>query len=146
MAASGREGAKGTDARGDGARRPAGKTAGAGGKEQGVCIICGQARTGVPAVPEFPILAARKLRALLGQPAKHTVACGEHLEEARQRRAKYEKKARDYAIGALFFFVLVAGGSFVFGRGDLGLFLPALLGAAVIILLPHFYYFPSFQE
>jgi len=123
-----------------------GKSAHAPAMENGVCIICGQARTGVPAMPEFPILAARKLRALLGQPAKHTVACGEHLGEARQRRVKYEKKARDYAIGAILFFGFVMLGSMAYGKFSLGLALPALLGAFFIALLPNFYYFPPFQE
>ena len=114
--------------------------------EKGVCIICGEARAGTPAAPEFPIRAARRLRSILKQPAKHTIACGEHLEEAKAKRAKFEKKVRDYSYGAILFFAIVAGGSFFFGRGDLGLFVPALLGAVFVALLPYFYYFPSFGK
>ena len=89
---------------------------------------------------------ARWLRSILKQPAKHTIACGEHLDEAREKRAKYEKKQRDYLIGAVLVVAFIILGSFVFGRADAGLFMPALLGALLVALLPYFYYFPSFGK
>ena len=114
--------------------------------EKGICIICGEPRAGTPAKPEVPIRFARWLRSILKQPAKHTIACKEHFEEAKQRRAKYEKKQRDYLLGAATFFAFVLIGGLFFGRFDTGLFVPALLGAAVIAFLPCFYYFPSFGK
>ncbi len=114
--------------------------------EKGICIICGEARTGSPAKPEFPVRAARYLRALFRQPAKHSIACNEHLDEAREKRAKFEKKVRDYLLGAAAFFVFVLMGGLFFGRADIGLFVPALLGALAVALLPCFYYFPSFEK
>jgi|GEM_PF-959608 len=114
--------------------------------EKGVCIICGELRNGLPAKPEFPIRAARWLRALFRQPAKHTIACKEHFEDAMKRRAKFEKKIRDYLIAAAAFFAFVLAGSLLFGRLDLSMALPAFLGALIIPLLPFFYYFPSFGK
>ena len=114
--------------------------------EKGICIICGMARAGIPSKPEFPVREARWLRSILKQPAKHTIACGEHLDEAREKRAKYEKKQRDYLIGAVLVVAFIILGSFVFGRADAGLFMPALLGALLVALLPYFYYFPSFGK
>lgn len=133
MAASGRRGKEGG-------------RAGTGSTEKGVCIICGGEKKGVPAAPEIPIRASRWLRALFRQPPKHTIACGEHLAEARQRRQKYEKRQRNYIIAAALFFVLVVAGSFAFGRSDLCLFAPAIIGALFIAALPSFYYFPSFGK
>ncbi|MFA5929881.1 MAG: hypothetical protein WC861_03275 [Candidatus Micrarchaeia archaeon] len=135
--------AKGARAQGIGAR-PQGQ--GARSLEKGICIICGSARAGAPAKPEFPIIAARKLRALFRQPARHTVACSEHLGEASARRARFEKKVRDYLLAAALFFVLVVAGGFYFGNGEFRLFMPALLGAIIIAVLPFFYYFPSFGK
>lgn len=112
--------------------------------EKGTCIICGEERAGTPVRPEFPIRAARKLRSIFRLPAKHTIACGGHLAAAREKRAKYEKRVRDYRIYAALFFIFIAAGSIIFGRSDIGLFMPALLGAFVVAMLPCFYYFPSF--
>jgi len=123
-----------------------GKGASAQAMERGVCIICGELRNGIPAKPEFPIRAARWLRALFRQPAKHTIACREHLAEANAKRAKFEKKIRDYLIVAAIFFAFVLVGSLFFGRFDIGMALPALLGALIIVLLPNFYYFPTFEK
>jgi len=114
--------------------------------EKGVCIICGGQRSGTPALPEFPILAARRIRSLLKQPAKHTIVCGGHFEEAKAKRAKFEKKMRDYLLGAAVFFAMVLVGGVFSGKFDLAIFVPALLGALVIALLPCFYYFPSFEK
>jgi len=114
--------------------------------ETGVCIICGGMLAGTPASPEFLILAARRLRSILRQQPRHTIACAAHLEEAKGMRAKFEKRRRDYSYGAMLFFAIAAGGSFFFGRGDLGLFIPSLIGALVIAALPFFYYFPSFGK
>jgi len=114
--------------------------------ENGVCIICGEARMGTPAKPEIPVRFARRLRAVLKQPARHTVACREHLDEARQRRAKFEKKVRDYRLGALLFFAFVVLGSLAYGKLGWGLLAPAVLGALFVALLPYFYYFPSFGK
>jgi hypothetical protein len=114
--------------------------------EKGICIICGMARTGTPAAMELPIRAARKLRSLFRQPVKHTIACNEHLEEAKAARAKYEKKKRDYLLGAAAFFAFVLVGGLFFGKFDISMFVPALLGALIVALLPVFYYFPSFGK
>ena len=114
--------------------------------EKGACIICGEVRTGTPAAPEFPVRAARRIRSILKQPAKHTIACKAHLAEARGKRAKFGKKVRDYLIGAVLFFILAVAGGFYFGNGDLKMFVPAFLGALIIALLPFFYYFPSFEK
>jgi hypothetical protein len=112
----------------------------------GVCIICGEARNGAHADPEMPVRLARWLRAVLKQPARHTIACGEHLAEAKSRRAKYEKKQRDYLLGAAAFFAFVLFGSLFFGKFEFSSFVPAILGAVIIASLPCFYYFPSFGK
>lgn len=121
-----------------GAARPA--------QEKGVCIICGMEKTGTPAALELPVRAARRLRAALSQPPRHTVACSECLGEAKERRAKYEKKVQMYLLGAFAFFVLVIAGSIMLGRADASAIFPALLGGACVALLPHIYYFPSFKN
>ena len=123
-----------------------GKGAHAKAVEKGICIICGEARSGVPAKPEFPIRAARWLRSVFRQPAKHTIACKEHMDEANAKRAKFEKKKRDYLLVAAAFFAFVLFGSLFFGRFDIGMAVPALLGALVIVFLPNFYYFPTFGK
>ncbi|MCX6771991.1 MAG: hypothetical protein NTX79_08145 [Candidatus Micrarchaeota archaeon] len=115
-------------------------------QEKGVCIICGEEAQGTPAANDFPVRFARWLRSAFKQPAKHTIACKGHLDEARARRAKYEKKVRDYLIGAALIFVLIAAGGVIFGRADIGLFVPAFLGGLAVALLPCFYYFPSFGK
>jgi len=84
--------------------------------------------------------------ALFRQPAKHTIACSEHIQEARQGRAKFEKKVRDYFIGAAAFFALMLMGGLFFGKFDISIFVPAILGALIIMFLPCFYYFPSFGK
>ena len=128
------------------AKNPAKDKSGLQKSEKGVCIICGELRSGTPADPELPVRAARKLRAIMKQPAKHTIACKAHLEEAKQKRAKFERKVRDYLIGAAAFFALVLAGSLFFGKFDIHIFIPAILGAAIIAFLPLFYYFPSFGK
>ena len=115
-------------------------------QETGVCIICGEEKAGTPAEPELPVRAARYLRAAFKQPARHTIACREHLDEARGKRAKYGKRARDYGIYAILFFIFVVAGSLFFGRIDAGMFMPAILGALIVSLFPHFYYFPPFGK
>lgn len=122
------------------------KSAQAHAQEKGICIICGEMRSGAPAEPELPIRAARSIREILKQPAKHTVACREHLAEARQHRAKFEGKVRGYLIGAAAFFALVLVGGLFFGVFGISTFMPAILGAAIIAFLPCFYYFPSFGK
>jgi hypothetical protein len=114
--------------------------------EKGVCIICGKEGGGTPAVPDHPIRLARKLRCLLKMPAQRTVVCHEHIGEAGAKRKRYEKSIRDYRMGAILFFIIMVAGSFSFGRGDLGLFVPSLIGAGIVALLPYFYYFPSFKN
>ncbi len=114
--------------------------------EKGVCIICGELRAGVPAKNEPPVRAARWLRSLFRQPARHTVACRGHLAEARERRAKFRKRARGYFIWAAAFFVFVMVGGLFFGRQDFSMFPPAFFGALAMACLPCFYYFPSFGE
>ena len=123
-----------------------GKVARAPSMENGICIICGSKRTGTPAGPDIPINSARWLRAALKQPAKHTIACSEHLGEARQKRAKFIKKRQDYLLGAIVFFAFVMLGSLAYGNFSIWLAAPALLGAFFVALLPYFYYFPSFGE
>jgi hypothetical protein len=114
--------------------------------EKGVCIICGKQGKGTGAAPDLPIKLARKLRALLRLHAKRTMVCPEHAVEAGEKRKRYEKSLLTYRLGALLFFIIMAAGSFAFGRGDLGLFLPALIGAGMVALLPYAYYFPSFKN
>ncbi|MFA6328612.1 MAG: hypothetical protein WCY41_04145 [Candidatus Micrarchaeia archaeon] len=114
--------------------------------EKGVCIICGKACSGTPASPGFPVRAARKLRALLRLPPSHTIACSRHLAEAREKRARFEKRQLHYGLGAIAFFALFIFGSIHFGRAELGLFAPALLGALLVAVFPYFYYFPKFGK
>ena len=114
--------------------------------EAGVCIICGSTLNGMPAEPEFPVRAVRRLRSILKMPARHTIACKEHLGEARARRAKFEKKVRDYILGAVAFFAFVLIGGLFFGKLDLSMAGPAFFGAIIISLLPCFYYYPSFGK
>jgi len=128
------------------ATHPAKEKPGAQAQAKGTCIMCGMVRIGTPAQPEFPVRAARKLRSLLHLPANHTIACSGHLASAREKRARFEKRIRDYRIYAVLFFIFIVAGSLVFGRTDIGMFVPALLGALAVAILPCFYYFPSFGK
>jgi len=135
---------KGASAQAQGAGAASGRHAQK--SEKGVCIICGELRNGLPAKPEFPIRAARWLRALFRQPAKHTIACKEHFEEAMKGRAKFEKMVRSYRLWAILFFIVTVCGSFLFNNASLWIAVPALIGSLFIALLPHIYFFPSFGE
>ncbi|MFA6214356.1 MAG: hypothetical protein WC717_03695 [Candidatus Micrarchaeia archaeon] len=143
MASSIAKGKKGSQAQ-EGAAAAKGGRASA--QEKGICIICGEELAGTPAEPGLPIRAARKLRAIARLPEKRTVACWQHLGEACERRARYEKKLHGYRMGAALFFLLIVAGSLVFGRIDAGLFAPALIGSLLVAILPYFHYFPAFGK
>ncbi|MCX8175445.1 MAG: hypothetical protein N3E51_04540 [Candidatus Micrarchaeota archaeon] len=114
-------------------------------KEQGICILCGEEREGAPAVADFVISSARKLRAVLRLPQRHTVCCPSCMEECARRRAGYERKLRNYKLWAGVFFALVVASSFAFSNAFPWVLLPAAMGAIIILALPNFYYFPAFE-
>jgi hypothetical protein len=72
------------------------------------------------------------------------VACGRCLPLCRERRAAFEKKLKSYRIGAALFVLMVLAGGMLYGQLGLWLAVPALLGAAIILVLPYASYFPEF--
>ena len=113
--------------------------------EEGFCILCGAQKQGVPARQDFAISSFRKARELLRLPAHHAVACEKCLPLCIEKRKAFEKRQKNYQMGAGIFFILVFAGSLAFRRFDLGLFVPAILGAVIILLLPYGYYSPKFE-
>jgi len=114
-------------------------------KERGICILCGEEKSGTPAGRDIVISLARKIRSALKMKEKHTIACGECLAECGKKRQRFEKMIWNYRIYAALFFLLLLGGAFAMGNFTLWLVLPGLLGAAFISLLPAFHYFPKFS-
>ncbi len=114
--------------------------------EEGVCVLCGGQKPGIPAKKDFAIMFARRMRQVLGQPERHSTACENCIETCLQRRKAFEKEERlSFIIAAAFFFMVVAGGAY-FKQFELWLFAPAILGAAIILLLPYGKYFPAFKQ
>lgn len=111
---------------------------------KGVCIICGREAFGIPAKQDSVILVARKLRSLLHRKPLHTIVEKAHLKEARQKRARFEKKLWEHRIAAVIVFVLLALGSLAVEGFSFWLFIPAALGALFVWLLAFAYYFPEF--
>ncbi|MCX8195050.1 MAG: hypothetical protein N3G22_03020 [Candidatus Micrarchaeota archaeon] len=114
--------------------------------KQGICVLCGSVGEGVPAAPDFAISSARKIRKLLGMEERHTIACEKCLQACIQKREKFERMNRNYRIYAALFFLLVFGGSTALRGFDARILLPALLGCAIILLLPYGHYSPKFES
>ena len=114
------------------------------GRKAEVCFLCGQERGGIPAKEDMLIRTARKIRSLLRLRCVHTASCAACLQECYKRRSAFEGRRRAYRIGAALFFLLTAAGAALFGRLDAPSLLGALLGAALIALLPYTSYCPAF--
>ncbi len=112
---------------------------------QGTCILCGESKTGAPVAADWIILAVRKARAFLKMPAKPAVACETCLGECKKKRLAFEKQRKNYSYGAAVFLLILIGGSAAYGKFDLMLAIPALLGTAFILCLPYAKYFPDFR-
>ena len=114
-------------------------------REQGICFLCGKETTGTPAEADWIISGARRFRALLSLPKKHTIACSECLPKLLERRKKFEKNLFWYKIGAAAFVLLVlvaaASADSLGAQAVIG----AIIGAAFLICLAYFSYCPSFQ-
>ncbi|MCX8198323.1 MAG: hypothetical protein N3F07_04005 [Candidatus Micrarchaeota archaeon] len=115
-------------------------------KESGICILCGGEKKGYPAKVDLPIYLARKAREALRLPPRHSIACESCFSSCVKKRQEFEKKLRSYRLGAALFAALTIIGGAMFGRLELWLAVPSILGAGIILLLPYGSYFPSFQE
>ena len=116
------------------------------GKTAGICILCGKETTGAPAAEDGVLRMVRKVRSFLKIPMSPSAACPSCFPECDVRRARFEKSRKDYRIYAALFFLLVVFGSAAFGRLELFIFVPALLGALFILCLPYLSYFPKFEK
>ena len=85
------------------------------------------------------------MRAVLRMEPRHTIACRYCLPMCAGKRKAFEKTLKSYQIGAAAFVLLVAAGALVYGTLTIWLALPALLGAAIMLLLPYGSYFPAFE-
>jgi len=116
------------------------------GQEEGVCILCGGEKHGYPAAEDLPISLARKAREFFRMPPSHTVACERCHGSCGAKREMFEKRLRTYWICALIFVLIVFAGGMAYQKLDLWLAVTALLGSAVILLLPYGSYFPRFPS
>jgi len=114
--------------------------------DAGICMLCGQEKSGTPAQADFVIGTVRKLRGTLNLPGKRTIACSQCLPECKKRRAEFEKKLRSHRIGAGIFFLILVAGSIAYAGFGLRAVLAGLAGAALIALLPYAKYFPEFES
>jgi hypothetical protein len=114
--------------------------------ENGVCVLCGGEKTGAPAVKDAAISFARHVRKLLGMAERHTVACSDCLPRCIEKRAAFEKMIKSYRLYAIVFVLVLAAGSAAYGGFTVWIALPAIIGAAIILLLPYGHYFPKFQN
>jgi hypothetical protein len=113
--------------------------------EQGICILCGEEKSGTPLKADFIVSIVRKARDLLKMPAKRTVACKSCQEECRKKRGTFEKSRRNYQYAAAAFLLILVVGSVAYQNFDLRLAIPALIGTAFILCLPYAKYFPDFS-
>ncbi|VVC01825.1 Uncharacterised protein [uncultured archaeon] len=112
--------------------------------EKGLCVLCGAEKEGAPARKDCAIAVARHLRKALGMPGRHTVACAGCLASCIERRAAFESMLSRYRLYAAAFALVLAAGSAAYGAFTVWIALPALIGAAIIMLLPYGRYFPDF--
>jgi len=113
--------------------------------ESGICIACGREVKGIPARQDFVIRAARKMRAILRMAPHHTVVENAHFEEAKARRANFEKSLMNYRLGAVLFFLFFIAGGIFFGGDAVSSLFAAAAGAIFIALLPYLRYYPKFD-
>jgi len=131
-------------------RKGKAKPEGKGKKKQGIsqsglCVLCGARTDGTPANQDVPILAARKIRKLLGIPPVRSVACEKCLPECKALRASFEKSRRNYLVAAAVFFFGIAVFGLYLGALGLGLAFSIVTGALLIILIPYGRYIPRFS-
>ena len=113
--------------------------------EPGVCFECGKETSGTPAKADWLIFGARRFRALLSLPKKHTVACSGCMPKLIEKRKIFEKRLHWCKIGAVAFALLVlAGAAATDSIGPQALF-GAIVGAIFVISLAFLSYCPSFQ-
>ncbi|MCX6773144.1 MAG: hypothetical protein NTV88_05255, partial [Candidatus Micrarchaeota archaeon] len=113
--------------------------------EPGICFSCGKETTGTPAKADWLISGARRFRALLSLPKKHTVACSECFPTLLEKRKKFEKNLHWCKIGAVAFALLVIAGAVLTDSIGLQALFGAVIGAIFVLSLAYFAYCPSFQ-
>ena len=113
--------------------------------ERGVCILCGREMPGAAARQDLVIMGARKIRSLLRMPPSHTVACADCLPLCAKKRQAFEKSMKNWRIAAAAFVLFMLSGALYYGRLGFWLAAPALVGAAIILLVPYGDYFPAFE-
>ncbi|MEM4633787.1 MAG: hypothetical protein QW275_01400 [Candidatus Anstonellaceae archaeon] len=113
--------------------------------EDGICILCGVEKKGYPAKMDFPIRTARKIRELLRLPPRHTIACESCFGMCEEKRRLFEKMVSRYSIYSILFSLMVIAGGIFYSKLELWLLIPAILGSAIMLLLPYGRYFPKFQ-
>jgi hypothetical protein len=116
------------------------------GMEDGVCVLCGGELPGIPTKKDLAIAFARKIRQAFRMEPHHSVACRRCLPACLQKRAAFESEMRLSRIFALVLFAAVLAGGVYFGSFTVWTFLPAILGSAIILLLPYGKYFPEFPS
>jgi len=113
--------------------------------EEGICVLCGGRKTGVPAQKDFAIRFARWLRRTLGTGEAHSIACKSCLAACARKRDAFESEMRLGRIFAVLFFIVFLAGGVYFGGFGMWTFVPAIIGSIIILLLPYGKYFPKFQ-
>lgn len=116
------------------------------GLEDGVCVLCGGELPGVPAQKDLAISFARKIQQAFKMEEHHSVACKRCLPACIQKRAAFEGEMRISRIFALVFCAAVISGGIYFGGFSAWTFVPAIIGSAIILLLPYGKYFPKFPS
>jgi len=116
------------------------------GNEKGVCVVCGEAARGKPAIADFAIGFMRRARKTLGAKPVHTVCCEKCMPECKKRRVGFESAKRTYLVlAALLFFGIVGSGAYL-GADNMGLVVVAVVGALVFALTPYLRYAPRFSQ
>lgn len=114
-------------------------------KEEGICILCGGDKEGAPAEKDAAVSSARFLRSILGMAERHSVACKACLPLCLEKRRAFEKNLQRYRLYAGIFVLALVAGSAAFRGFSLFVLFPAIIGAAIILLLPYGRYFPKFR-
>jgi hypothetical protein len=111
-----------------------------------VCFGCGKEAAGTPAGADWIISGARRFRALLSLPEKHTVACSECLPALLEKRKKFERNLLWYRVAGGIFFLLAIGTAAYKNSLGIKALLGAAAGALLIVAFAFFYYSPIFGQ
>jgi hypothetical protein len=113
------------------------------GLESGVCIVCGDECRGIQAKKDAIITGARMLRRFIGS-KKRTVVCQKDLDNAKERRKKFESAKKYFGIAAAIIFLLVMAGGLVVNPPNFFEIIPAIIAGAAVFSLSLTKYYPSF--